>query len=142
MTRSYDLALKPTSEGALAFLNRTVGQTPVSGTSLDAGKFEQIAVQVVCSAALTNDATTTTVIVQDSEDGSTGWADVTGSSMTIDGTKDIQDLGWLRPEGVRRYIRLRSAVTGQDAAFGAFFVALGAKQREDDASSLTKAYSL
>jgi len=142
MTRSYDLALKPTSEGALTFLLRTVGQTPVSATSLDAGKFEQIAVQAVCSAGLTNDATTTTVIVQDSEDGSTDWTDVPGATISLDGSKDIQDLGWLRPEGVRRYIRLRSAVTGQDAAFGAFFVALGAKQREDDASSLTKAYSL
>jgi hypothetical protein len=142
MTRSYDLALKPTSEGALAFNSYLVGNTPVSGTSLDAGKFEQIAVQVVCSAALTLDDTTTTIVVQDSEDGSTGWADIAGSGMTLDGSKDIQNIGWLRPEGVRRYLRLRAAVTGQNAAFGAFFVALGAKQREDDASSLTKAYSL
>ncbi len=66
--------------------------------------------------------------IQDSADGSTGWADVTGATFTqATASDDVQSIG-LDTRAVKRYIRYVGTIGGTTPSFAMGVVAEGQKQ--------------
>lgn len=93
------------------FIGSAFGGGALTGPSIDTAGFSEAAVVLAVGAA---GAGTCDVKVQDSADGSTGWADVSGAAFTqVTGSDDnTVQIGMLKLDGntVRRHIRISSTV--------------------------------
>jgi len=101
----------------------------INGTAIDTKGYSEAMVVLIAGAFTATG--TLDVKVQDSTDGSTGWADVTGAAFAqlIDSTDDTIKIARLKLDGngIKRYIRIVSTV-GTAAAPHGVTVVLGGDQ--------------
>jgi hypothetical protein len=75
-----------------------------NGSAVDVGDYHGLA-KLILNAGPTN-AGTDTIKIQDSADGSTGWADVTGLAFTAVGTSASAQEVLFNADKLKRYVRV------------------------------------
>jgi hypothetical protein len=118
--------MRPSFDGmSLQNLAATAARTATGqGSAVDVRDFEGPFVAVLDSAAGTGTTPTCDVKLQDSDDGSTGWADVTGAAFTqVVAAASRQKL--LVTAGTKRYIRAAWTIGGTTPSFTFSVNALG-----------------
>lgn len=100
-----------------------------NGSAVDILNYEGQAAAILQSAAGTGTTPTLDVKLQDSADGSTGWADVTGAAFTqvTNATASAQVLKF-NASAVRRYIRAVATIGGTTPSFACAVSFIGKKQ--------------
>lgn len=87
------------------------GGTPIDGAAIDRLGYGSAVLHHTCGAASgTPDSFTVDSKLQDSDDGSTGWADVTGAAATTLAADNAEAQKDVDLSGAKRYIRVRTAV--------------------------------
>lgn len=104
----------------LAALFPTAARTATAnGTALDVRAMKGIASIVLDSAAGTGTSPTMTVKIQDSADGSSGWADISGATFTqVTTTASLQKIG-VDVDACAGYIRAVATIGGTTPSFTA-----------------------
>lgn len=86
-----------------------------NGPAIDLQGFESAVLAISFGTAA---AGTVTFGVEESDNGSTGWTDVAGASVILDGATDDDSAQFatVRADGVKRYIRVTSDHSASNAA--------------------------
>jgi hypothetical protein len=88
-----------------------------NGPAIDMQGFESAVLAITMGTAADG---TVTFGVEESDNGSTGWTDVSGASVVLTGTGDADDdsaqFATVRADGVKRYIRVTSDHSASNAA--------------------------
>jgi len=86
-----------------------------NGAAIDMQGFESAVLAISFGTAATG---TVTFGVEESDDGLTGWTDVTGASVILDGDSDDDSAhhATVRADGVKRYIRVTADHSASNAA--------------------------
>lgn len=98
-------------------------QTDGNGSAVDMNNGDLSTNIVINAGALAGDATHK---VQESDDGSTNWTDITGSSVTLDGSTGDNTTTTQRLLRTKRYVR--SVVSGVAASTAFSVVAIAQKK--------------
>ncbi len=110
-----------------------------TGAAIDSRSARFALVLVSCNAAGSTGATTITV--QHSADGVSGWTDVDGASLALDNATNLQQFGHVRLTGVDRFIRVQAVTTSANNTFGVNLV-LYALANEQDLRADSLAFSV
>ena len=113
----------------LSLLDPAERSASANGSAVDILNYEGQAAAILQSAAGTGTSPTLDVKLQDSADGSTGWADITGAAFTQVGNAaaSAQVLKF-NASAVRRYIRAVATVGGTTPLFACAVSFVGKKQ--------------
>ncbi len=125
MGKLVDLHNELSQERLLGSAART---TTVNGSAVDLLNYDGSIKAVLESAAGTGTSPTMDVKIQDSADGSTGWADVSGATFTqVTTAVSLQSLS-LNTRGMKRYIRAVATIGGTTPSFTCNAIAIGQKK--------------
>ena len=84
---------------------------------------------ILSSTAGTGTTPTLDVKLQDSANGTTGWADITGAAFTqVTDAADANEAIGVAIDGAERYVRAVVTISGTTPSFTCGVVAVGAKQ--------------
>ena len=113
----------------LSLLDPAARTATVNGSAADILDYESFAAAILQSAAGTGTTPTLDVKLQDSADGSTGWADIAGAAFAQVGNAaaSAQVLKF-NASAVRRYIRAVATVGGTTPSFTCGVSFVGKKQ--------------
>ena len=112
----------------LSLLDPADRGTSANGSAVDILDYEGQAAAILQSAAGTGTTPTLDVKIQDSADGSTGWADVTGAAFAqVTNAASAQVLKF-NASAARRYIRAVATVGGTTPSFSCAVSFVGKKQ--------------
>jgi len=112
----------------LSLLDPADRGTSANGSAVDILDYEGQAAAILQSAAGTGTTPTLDVKIQDSADGSTGWADVTGAAFAqVTNAASAQVLKF-NASAARRYIRAVATVGGTTPSFTCGVSFVGKKQ--------------
>ena len=101
----------------------------VNGSAVDILDYEGFAAAILQSAAGTGTTPTLDVKLQDSADGSTGWADITGAAFTqVTNATASRQIVKFNASAVSRYIRAVATVGGTTPSFTCAVSFIGKKQ--------------
>lgn len=110
--------MHPTSNNIGAYVKAVRGISPqdsaaatINGASIDRLGFDSCVLHHTCGAASgTPTSFTAASKLQDSDDGSTGWADLTGAAATTLAADDTEAQKDIDLTGAKRYIRVVETV--------------------------------
>tara|TARA_R110002110_G_scaffold199101_1_gene409859 strand:- start:1 stop:384 length:384 start_codon:yes stop_codon:yes gene_type:complete len=100
-----------------------------NGSAVDIQQYVGKLKFVLATSAGGGTSPTLDVKLQDSADGSTGWADISGAAFTqvTDAADATADLG-IWANAVKRYVRAVVTISGTSPTFDCALVAVGTKQ--------------
>ena len=99
--------------------------TTQDGAAIPTESFVQAVIVPSHNTALLVSSPTVTIIVEESEDGLSGWTAVEGATLTLDVTQNNQKLAFVRLEGLKPFIRARGAVVGGSCGYDATVLLYG-----------------
>lgn len=100
----------------------------VTASAFDLGAYQGVVTVVQAVGTVSGTSPTLDGKVQDSSDGSTGWADVTGATFTqVTASNSVQTYG-LDSRGCKRYIRYVGTIAGTTPSFAMGIYVIGQKQ--------------
>ena len=113
----------------LSLLDPAERSATANGSAADILDYEGQAAAILQSAAGTGTTPTLDVKLQDSADGSTGWADVTGAAFTqVTNAAASAQVVKFNASAVKRYIRAVATVAGTTPLFACSVSFVGKKQ--------------
>ena len=113
----------------LSLLDPAARIATVNGSAADILDYESFAAAILQSAAGTGTTPTLDVKLQDSADGSTGWADITGAAFAqVTNVAASAQVLKFNASAVRRYIRAVATVGGTTPSFMCAVSFVGKKQ--------------
>lgn len=99
----------------------------VTGSAVDIQLMSGRCAVILDSAAGTGTTPTLDVVIQDSDDGSTGWATVSTFAQVTNAAA-VQTKNSLDSNGTKRYVRAVGTITGTSPSFAFSVNLLGARQ--------------
>ena len=113
----------------LSLLDPAERSASANGSAVDILNYEGQAAAILQSAAGTGTSPTLDVKLQDSADGSTGWADITGAAFTqVTNAAPSAQAAKFNASAARRYIRAVATVGGTTPLFACAVSFVGKKQ--------------
>jgi len=113
----------------LSLLDPAERSATANGSAADILDYEGQAAAILQSAAGTGTTPTLDVKLQDSADGSTGWADITGAAFTqVTNAAASAQVVKFNASAVKRYIRAVATVAGTTPLFACSVSFVGKKQ--------------
>jgi len=113
----------------LSLLDPSERNATANGSAVDILNYEGQAAAILQSAAGTGTSPTLDVKLQDSADGSTGWADITGATFTqVTNAAPSAQAVKFNASAARRYIRAVATVGGTTPSFACAVSLVGKKQ--------------
>lgn len=97
-----------------------------NGAAVDVGNYHGIGLLVLNSGA--GNAGTSTIKVQDSEDGTNDWADVTGGAFTAVATTASEQALKINTDRLRKFVRVVDTLAGGANAISRSVSLIGKKQ--------------
>jgi len=115
--------------GVLEVLPAVRRTATANGSAVDIQQYVGKLKFILASSAGGGTSPTMDVKLQDSADGSTGWADISGAAFTqvTDGADTTAALG-LVANSVKRYVRAVATIGGTSPTFDCAVVAVGTQQ--------------
>ena len=100
----------------------------VNGSAVDILDYDGFAAGILQSAAGTGTTPTLDVKLQDSADGSTGWADIAGAAFAQVTNAASRQIVKFNASAARRYIRAVATIGGTTPSFACAACLIGKKQ--------------
>jgi len=113
----------------LSLLDPADRSATANGSAVDILHYEGHATAIIQSAAGTGTTPTLDVKLQDSSDGSTGWADITGAAFAqVTNAAASRQIVKFNASAAKRYIRAVATVGGTTPSFACAVSFIGKKQ--------------
>lgn len=113
---------------AFTLANITTATSTVTGSAVDVRDAEGDLMVVQAVGAVSGATPTLDGKLQDSADGATGWADVSGATFTqVTAANNVQKIV-VRANAMRRYVRYVGTIGGTSPSFALGALAFGRKQ--------------
>ena len=123
-----DFTLHQFAKAVVGIVANNHSASTVNGAAIDRLGFDEAL--VVVNSGTNGTSGTVDIKIQESEDGSTGWADVSGASFAqiTESNDNTVYVGRLNLSGRKRYIRVVAVVGTAACAFGVDVILSSAKE--------------